>query len=368
MNHLSDGLWSVASAAHVESVHDRLRGRSRRQRELVAAALAPLFQGATLLDRAIRQALFGDAKRVRASLALMATEAAGGAVEAAVPMAVAFELLHTASLIHDDIMDGSETRRGRPCVHLTFGVDLALTAGDALIFGAYQQLLALAPRVDPDRVAAVMRIFTDAAARTCHGQADDLRFPLETATIPEYLEMIDRKTGSMLAAPLAGGAVLAGAPAAAERALHTYGTNLGIAFQIIDHAIDYLGSQPKAGKTVGNDLRRNAASAMLIYCRERSDAAERSAMAEAIAAYRTSADAAHLAPVRLLFRKYDAVGFAVRLAQRHADRCAGALSGIADGPGATDLRAIAAIVGDWGAALHDTRADEDHAVEAHRAI
>jgi geranylgeranyl pyrophosphate synthase len=102
-------------------IHDRLREVTRRHATMVENALRPLFRGAGPLDEAVRHVLFADAKRVRASLALIATEAAGGSAAAALPVAVAFELLHTASLVHDDIMDDAQMRRGRPCVHRAFG-------------------------------------------------------------------------------------------------------------------------------------------------------------------------------------------------------------------------------------------------------
>lgn len=349
----------------LDLVHDCLRARSKAQRALVNAALEPLFQGRTLLDEVARQSLFGDAKRVRASLALMAVEAAGGRPEDAVPMAVAFELLHTASLIHDDIMDASETRRGRLCVHKSHGVDIAITVGDALIFEAYRQLGLLGARFPAAAVSEVHRIFSECALRTCRGQAADLRFPFETGTMLQYIKMVHRKTGSMIVAPLEGAAALVGAAAPLREALGRYGASLGVAFQIVDDAIDYLGSEDKAKKTICNDLRRQAASAILIQTRQRCSAGERAEMEAAIARFRMGGDLAALAPVYELFRRHDAVGFTQRLAQRYVERCRRALAPVPAGDGKAHLEAMADIVGYWG--LLSARLPDEEEAEAAEA-
>src|SRR5690349_11448535 len=127
----------------LDLVRDRLQQQTGRLRGLVEASLAGVFRGDTVLDRAARHLLFGEGKLVRASLALIGMEAAGGRAATAVRIATAFELLHTASLIHDDIMDAAEVRRGRECVHRVFGTRMAITAGDALIFEAYRHVLLL---------------------------------------------------------------------------------------------------------------------------------------------------------------------------------------------------------------------------------
>ena len=244
-------------------VADRLCKRLRPYRHMVELALEPLFTADTPLDRAIRHALYGNAKRVRASLALIASEAAGGRASDALPVAVAFELLHTASLIHDDIMDGALVRRGRSCVHRVFGTNLAITAGDALIFEAYRALLKLFRR-NPKGERAI-EIFTSCAARTCRGQSLDLDFQDNSASLRQYLRMVRAKTGSMIEAPIECAAILAGAPRPWCDGFREYGRSLGIAFQITDDVTDYLGSEAKTGKTLGNDLRNGAGSALLIF-------------------------------------------------------------------------------------------------------
>ncbi len=332
----------------LDLIHDCLRAKTRKYRAMVNEALDGLFQKDTILERVIRHILFADAKRVRASLALMATEAAGQEPESALPMGIGFELLHTASLIHDDIMDDAQTRRGRPCAHRVFGTELAITAGDALVFEAYQQILQLSSRYASDRLAAVLGIFGACAAQTCRGQADDLTFPHEDATMRQYLQMVRRKTGSMIEAPLQGGAVLGDAPPSWQRRFRQFGRDLGIAFQIVDDAIDYLGSEEKARKTLGNDLRRNKGSAMLIYCRQQCNREERDTMARSIEQFRISGNMVYLNAILELLRKYDAIGFTQRLCQFYVNRARRMIRDIGREPARTGLDEVAQIVGYWG--------------------
>jgi geranylgeranyl pyrophosphate synthase len=349
----------------LDLIHDCLRERTRRYRAMVDEALTGLFQGARALDVAIRHVLLADAKRVRASLALVATEAAGGQAEAALPMAVAFELLHTASLIHDDIMDEAHVRRGRPCVHRAFGTAIAITAGDALIFEAYRQLLSLSSAYAREQLETVLRIFSSCAAETCRGQSEDVTFPVDGGTLRQYLRMVRRKTGSMIEAPLEGGAVLGGMDSAACQRMRKFGRALGTAFQIVDDALDYLGSEAKVRKSLGNDLRHRRGSAMLIFCRARCTARERAAMERAIAAFTVSRDPGDLTPVLDLFQRHDAVAFTQRLCGRYIDRARRLIAGIGGEPARSDLESIATMVGYWG--LLAARLPEDGVSAGSRA-
>ena len=164
---------SPAEPGELHLIADRLGERMRPYRRMVESALEPLFTSDAPLDRAVGHALFGNAKRIRASLALIASEAAGGHACDALPVAVAFELLHTASLIHDDIMDDAQVRRGGSCVHRVFGTNLAITAGDALIFEAYRGLLKSFRGHPAAAAERPIEIFTSRAAKACRGQALD---------------------------------------------------------------------------------------------------------------------------------------------------------------------------------------------------
>ena len=329
-------------------VHECLREKTAPYKTMIDEAIERLFQTDSILDKVSRHVLCGDAKRIRSALALIATEAAGGNVTQALPMAVAFELLHTASLIHDDIMDEARTRRGRPCAHLLYGTDVAITVGDALIFEAYHQLLSLNATYERGRVDEVLRIFTDCAVKTCHGQLNDLKFDNENGSIKDYLKMVQGKTGSMIEAPLEGGAVLANANEEWQARFQKYGHALGTAFQIVDDAIDYLGAEEKARKTLGNDLLRKKASAMMIYCYEKCSPSERETISKAVERFRLSGDIEDTKPVLQLMEDYDAIGFTQRLCKSYVMQAIQAIEGIGEEPARTTLDAIARIVGYWG--------------------
>jgi geranylgeranyl pyrophosphate synthase len=345
-------------------VVDRLCQRLQPYRRMVESALDPLFPVRTSLDRAVRHALFANAKRVRASLALIACEAAGGTARDALPIAVAFELLHTASLIHDDIMDGALVRRGRPCVHRAFGTSLAITAGDALIFEAYG---VLQKSFGGDRqVAQVIEIFTSCAAKTCRGQALDLDYPNHPPSLHRYLRMIRAKTGSMMEAPVECAALLAGAKPSWRGGFREYGRCLGIAFQITDDATDYLGDEVSAGKSLGNDLLNGAGSPLLIFTHHACSAEQRETLATAIRRARAAHATDSAATLVATMQEHGAIEWTQRLCARYADRARRALQGIGTDPARTELAAIASIIGQWKIARPQlTKGASD---EARRAV
>ncbi|MBX7554627.1 polyprenyl synthetase family protein [Streptomyces sp. NPDC004232] len=194
-------------------------------------------------------------KGVRQALAVLGAEAAGADGRAGVPAAVAVELVHAFSLLHDDIMDGDGTRRRRPAVWKAYGTGPAVLAGDAL-FALAVESLARAPQ-GPGAV----RLLSAALADLVRGQADDLLFATRPPTGPErvtpaeYRAMAEGKTGALLGCAVALGAALGGAPEAAVGALEQAGRQLGIAFQLVDDVLGIWGDPAVTGKPAGGDLR-----------------------------------------------------------------------------------------------------------------
>ncbi|MBT2377827.1 MULTISPECIES: polyprenyl synthetase family protein [unclassified Streptomyces] len=197
-------------------------------------------------------------KGVRQALAVLGAEAAGGSGLDGVTGAVAVELVHTFSLIHDDIMDGDETRRRRPTVWKTYGTGPAVLAGDALLALAVRILA----EVPGPRGTAAVRHLSGTLGDLVHGQAQDLLFESRPWTGPEavlpheYRTMATHKTGSLLGCAAALGAVLAGAPAPTADALDRAGRHLGVAFQAVDDLLGIWGDPQITGKPVHSDLRR----------------------------------------------------------------------------------------------------------------
>lgn len=198
-------------------------------------------------------ALAPGGKGVRQALAVLGAEAAGAPGESGVPAAVAVELVHAFSLLHDDIMDGDTTRRRRPAVWKAYGTGPAVLAGDALFALAVGTLAG----TGPDAV----RLLSVALGDLVRGQADDLLFAGRPWSGPdrvrcaEYRAMAEHKTGSLLGAALALGALLGGAPPATVSALDRAGRHLGVAFQVVDDVLGIWGDPAVTGKPVLADLR-----------------------------------------------------------------------------------------------------------------
>ncbi|MEU1404607.1 polyprenyl synthetase family protein [Streptomyces sp. NPDC005728] len=194
-------------------------------------------------------------KGVRQALAVLGAETAGADGRAGVPAAVAVELVHAFSLLHDDIMDGDATRRRRPAVWKAYGTGPAVLAGDALFALAVETLAAA-----PGGTGAV-RMLSAALADLVRGQADDLLFATrpfsgpQRVTPEEYRAMAEHKTGALLGCAAALGARLGGAPEPAVAALDRAGRHLGIAFQLVDDVLGIWGDPAVTGKPAGGDLR-----------------------------------------------------------------------------------------------------------------
>jgi geranylgeranyl diphosphate synthase type II len=212
------------------------------------------------LAEAMRYALLGPGKRLRPLLVLMAAEACGGSLDAALPAACAIEMVHAYSLVHDDLpaMDDDDLRRGRPTCHKHFGEATAILVGDALLARAFE---ITATRIDPPAVAArCCAVLAQAAGATAlvGGQAEDL-FLAKTAAAEgeselERLERIhSRKTGALFIAAMELGGIVARASADQLAALSWYGRNVGLAFQITDDLLDVAGNQSAVGKRIAKD-------------------------------------------------------------------------------------------------------------------
>jgi geranylgeranyl diphosphate synthase type I len=200
-------------------------------------------------------------KGVRPALAVLSAEAAGADAGDGVPGAVAVELVHNFSLLHDDVIDGDRERRHRPTVWALYGVGPAVLVGDALVTLGHQVLLERGPAG-----AAASVELADAVAAMIGGQADDMAFEGRAeVTAEECLGMVAGKTGALLSCAAAIGAVLAGAPAAVVEALRRYGAHLGVAFQAVDDILGIWGDPDRTGKPRGNDLSTRKKSLPVVF-------------------------------------------------------------------------------------------------------
>jgi len=168
------------------------------------------------------------------------------------PAALALEVFHNFTLLHDDVMDKAEVRRGRPTVHIKWNENTAILSGDQMLIEAYKLL----GNVPEDKLAGVLRLFNKMATEVCEGQQLDVDYELqEHVTIADYMKMIRLKTSVLLATALQIGAYIADGTEAEQQALYEYGINLGLAFQIQDDYLDCFGDPATFGKAIGGDIR-----------------------------------------------------------------------------------------------------------------
>ena len=219
------------------------------------------------LYQPIRYALEGGGKRLRPLLAVQACRACGGSVYDVMPAALALEMFHNFTLVHDDIMDRSAMRRGRPSVPARFGANQAILSGDAMLTLASQLALGVPQKV----VAPVAAEFNDMALRVYEGQQLDTEFESRrNVTTDEYFHMISLKTGALLASACRIGAMVGGADDRTVEALGDYGLQLGLAFQLRDDWLDTFGDAATFGKPIGGDIINEKETWMLITARHES--------------------------------------------------------------------------------------------------
>jgi geranylgeranyl diphosphate synthase type I len=231
-----------------------------------------------VLAKATRHLLEAGGKKIRPSLAFTAAEAVGGKAEDALEAAAALELLHTFTLIHDDIMDHDEFRRNVKTVHVLWGEPVAIIAGDALFAKVFGAVATNAKRLKMDglRTAELFEVVSQASFEICQGQAQDMLFENHwNITEDEYMEMISGKTGALMEASTKVGAMLGGGTPNEVRALAKYGRLIGIAFQIQDDVLGIAGQEDKFGKPIGSDLREGKRTLIVIKALEKAGTKEK---------------------------------------------------------------------------------------------
>jgi octaprenyl-diphosphate synthase len=272
-----------------------------------------------LLSEASEHIIRSGGKRTRPKIALLAYEAAGGMVpEETIPAAAAIELIHTASLVHDDINDRSDLRRGQETINARWGNAAALLTGDFLFCKAMK----LVARQDP----RIIEILADTCIRIVEGETRQL-LSLENLEINEdtYLEIVRQKTASLFAASAQIGGLLAGAPEDQVGALEEYGLNLGVAFQIRDDMLDFVGRPELLGKPVGSDLRQKKMSLALVDAFQQSDGRSETGLFDDVGS------------VIQFLRQTGSLEYAREKSCTYADRAKEALSLLPSSPARTQL-------------------------------
>jgi len=220
----------------------------------------------------IEYVLAAGGKRIRPSFVLMAYNLFHDDVDRILPVATALETYHNYTLLHDDLMDKADMRRGRPTVHKKWDDNTAILSGDTMLILAYEHLA----KCDTKYLKPALDLFTETALEVSEGQQFDMEFETRNDVAEEeYIEMIRLKTSVLLACALKMGAVVAGASDADANALYAFGEKVGLAFQLQDDLLDVYGDPKVFGKAIGGDITSNKKTFMLINAFNRADAGTR---------------------------------------------------------------------------------------------
>ena len=278
----------------------------------------------------------GGGKRLRPILVLLCGRLFGDSSQELIRMAAVVEMIHTATLVHDDVIDIAKTRRGRPSVNVVWGNHTSVLAGDWLYMQAFQMALG-------ERSFPILDLLINLTQMMVEGELLQLdRIGKIAVTEADYMELIDRKTASLFSACARLGALTQKAPEAAESRLGEYAWNLGIAFQLIDDILDFTSREKILGKPVGNDLREGKVTLPLIYALETADAEERKRVETVLAD--GNYDQVPFAKILQILTRHKSIERARERAQFFTDKARQIIGEIPESPHQKALLAVTALV------------------------
>jgi len=286
------------------------------------------------LTQAARESLTGRGKRLRPILLLLSAECVGGANDSSVAMASLVEMIHAASLIHDDVIDDAASRHGDRSARIAWGSKVSVLLGDYLIAGA----LGLFPQ---DHSGRLISGLSSAAARMCQGQVNELLATGRRMSEEEYLQIIRDKTGSLFSYCGAAGVETVGGPAGLGKALARFGESFGVAFQLADDILDLIGSNGQSGKSEGQDLAERKWTLPLIYAYQQGEEPVRDRLASLLASAELSVEMVEM--VREIAWATRAIGYAWGRVEEWLRR---ARDELADAPACRAKQALLALAGE----------------------
>lgn len=282
-----------------------------------AAILKHMNSPVALIPQLASYLIAAGGKRIRPLLTLACTQIYDGDMNRAYGLSAAVEFIHTATLLHDDVVDESEERRGQKAANLIFGNQASVLVGDFLFSRAFQLMTA-------DGSLKVLKILSDASAIIAEGEVMQLaNMGNLSTTMDEYTEIIKSKTAALFAAACEVGPVIADADDAAASAMRDYGMNLGIAFQIADDALDYDADQEALGKTIGDDFREGKMTAPILLALQDASDEEQNFWKRVIADKNQKDD--DLNTAQEILRKHDAVKRSLKMAEEYGEKARNAL-------------------------------------------
>jgi len=299
----------------------------------------------TLLYRAARHIIDAGGKRLRPYLVLKSCKLVGGREEDAIPTAAALELLHTFTLIHDDIMDEDEKRRGISTVHTKWGLPTAIVAGDLLFAKVYETITKFTDsrHVSPKRILQVLKGISEAAIAICEGQTLDMTFEhRETVSEDEYFEMIRAKTATLFEVSARCGGILGGAKKSQVQNLGRYGYYAGLAFQLIDDVLGLTADEKLLRKPVGSDIREGKRTLIVIHALKHASEEQRRRILETLGD--RSASSERIQETIDLINSLGSIKYTEQKAKRYIEKSKTALSNFPATKDREDLISLADLI------------------------
>lgn len=277
-----------------------------------------------LIPELARHLIDSGGKRMRPMLTIAAAKLCGYEGDGHVKLAASVEFMHTATLLHDDVVDESDLRRGKVAARLLWGNQASVLVGDFLLGQAFKMMVEVGS-------LGALRVLSNAAAIIAEGEVMQLGTAKNTATTEdEYLAVINAKTAALFSAAAEIGAIIAARPAIEQSALRSYGKNLGLAFQLVDDALDYSGEQAKIGKSIGDDFREGKVTLPVILSYRRGTDSERMFWKRTLE--NGDIHDADLDYAVSLMRKYDSIANTMKRAAHYGNTARDALSIFPDCP------------------------------------
>jgi len=292
---------------------------------------ASLKSDVVLINQIAHYIVASGGKRLRPMLHTLSSHACGYQGQDHIPLAAIIEFIHTATLLHDDVVDESDLRRGQQSAHAVWGNAASVLVGDFLYSRSFQMMVGL----DSMRVMAVLADTTNTIAEGEVQQLLNMGDP--EVDLKRYMQVIENKTAKLFEAACRLAAIISGKPADIEHALAVYGNRLGSAFQIADDVLDYRGDAGTTGKNAGADLAEGKPTLPLILARERCNDKERDLLDEAI----RNGGADDLNPVLAIIEKTASIDAAMDIARQHAQEARAALELLPESPWRTALEELA---------------------------
>ena len=283
-------------------------------------------------------------KMLRPSLTLITSEAVGGNKGSTVQTAAAIELIHTFSLIHDDIMDKDDMRRGKPSVHKVWGEPIAILAGDTLFSKAFEMIItSKGDDLTSEQINKTLAAVADSCVKICEGQASDMSFEGDFSDKEDaYMDMIFKKTGALIAGATKSGAIMGGADEKTIDSMYEYGKLIGLAFQIQDDYLDVISDEESLGKPIGSDIAKGKMTLMVVKALSEANEVDSERLVEILKNPNSSQDEVDEAIE--IFNKYGSIQYAHDVAQLNVNKAKELLEILPDSEAKTSLSLIADFV------------------------